>query len=419
MIYRLIIFLFCPIISMGQFSEEYWTSYSTSNSNISSNNLQTISFSTINPDVLYLGTKDGFSELNISNNVISTAVFPNINPFAITEIIENVDSSIILSHAFSGLSIRKKNVWEKINSQNSGLLSDSIFGLALINDTLHIAHLYRGVQLFHKDSFWRDNGFVFPNNNSNIGGLETDIDGNLYAIGKGYYAVKSNNSWEYKNPLKDSLLIDSNYNGIHYDRQEGVLYVGAPLWQGFLMIKGEKIEQFKIPELDVYDDIVNSIKLGPFNRIWFCTNQGGVFIFNPKTKIAEINFSDFDSPLPNKDVRDVEFDLPNQTAYFATWGGGLAKWEYGKDPEFMAVMSAPEVKSPTPLLISQNDKQLIIQNLAPQSIISIYNLQGQLLIREKSNNQTAKTLSPNFPSGIYLFKTTSPTGSTSQKFLFT
>ena len=166
------------------------------------------------------------------------------------------------------------------------------------------------------------------------------------------------------------------------------------------------------------DLIIWKITKGPFNNLWI-GSQEGLIIFDPKEKIVKFNLTKDNSPLINDVIRSIYLDPNSATAYFGTWGGGLAKWEYGKDPEFMAVMNGPPIEKPAKINIRQERNSLSLQNLLPKSKVSIFNIKGQLVYSKLSNSNSLVIQHPSLITGVYLFKVEHENVTTTQKFVFT
>ncbi|MFT7333183.1 MAG: hypothetical protein ACI81S_001401, partial [Sphingobacteriales bacterium] len=177
------------------------------------------------------------------------------------------------------------------------------------------------------------------------------------------------------------------------------------VFEGLLRMKDEKITQYKNPSLNVNSDIINEIKPGPFGRIWMGT-EDGIIIFNPRTEKVEMNFSSNDTELPHPQVFSLFIDTIGQTAYFGTWGGGLAIWEYGNDPEFMAVMATENTpKNEFSFELYQNDKSLIFNFPFPRNesiLVEVFSLNGQKILSQNLNiNSHQIRLPTDLPSGVY------------------
>jgi ligand-binding sensor domain-containing protein len=401
----------------GQSNADFWEIINTKNSAISHNNCASILISSTQ-DTMFIGTWNGLNIWDMTTNNFENVNFPEFEEGSIVNF--ETENGGFWFTAPNGIGFFHDSIQQSYTSQNSNLPESNYADIKIskIGDKVLGSNL-NGLYIL-KDSQWNAYNTSNSDIHSDIIRGIAIIDENSFAYSTSYsFGIKKNNTFTFYETVDPNAILKS-FQTIFFDSLRHSLWISGPVNYGFIEynLTENTFEKFYYDNTDINSILINIFKYGPFGKLWLGTNDG-LAIFDPATREVILNITDTDSPLPFPQIYDILFHPVKKEVWFATWGGGLAKWEYGKDPEFMAVMSAPEVKSPTPLLISQNANQLIIQNLAPQSIISIYNLQGKLLIREKSNNQTAKTLSPNFPSGIYLFKTTSPTGSTSQKFLFT
>ncbi|MFT7298626.1 MAG: hypothetical protein ACI9WO_001439 [Sphingobacteriales bacterium] len=120
---------------------------------------------------------------------------------------------------------------------------------------------------------------------------------------------------------------------------------------------------------------------GPFGNLWLGTHDG-VVIFDPIEEKVILHFNDYDTPLPQHQIYDIWFDENKKDVWFTTWGGGLAKWEYGKDPEFMAVMGVSEInESLNRPEITFANGHLTISNLNETATIILYDLMGREIQR--------------------------------------
>ncbi len=396
---KLLLILFVLVFGSGlAFSQEQWTLLNTSNSDIPSD--RTISLGITADDVVYIGTPGGL-----------------------------VDPSHVYEYAGTD--------WTDMDwfSEFRNMKSSSSGHLAIAT----------GEGVFHYDGI---DHTVFNEDNSNltsssISCIDVGSDGTEYigmtAAGllfTGGLGIYNGSFWAVYNDGNSPLPVDNVVSV--FAGQSGIVWIGTQD-AGLMKKDGDDWELFTTENSDIPGDRPTHFAQSASGMLWIAFSNGSIATFDgsdwtyirvrdfPESNVSDMlfdaddnlwmgfesdGFAKFDgedwtfftsllSPLPGDNVTGLELDSDGKL-WISTQSNGLAVY----DPDFGSGID--DFLSPENIVTYPNPVSSVLKieykEITGKADLYVYNLMGQLVIRQKMDESNIQIDCSQLPAGYYTLK---------------
>ncbi len=389
----IIITLITMLLSSGNLKAQKWISYNTSNSNIPEDVITDIAIDAQGNK--WVATFLGIAKFNGSTFTVYDRLNSGLASNLCTSIlIDKAGNVWVGTHNGAYRFNPTTNVWTTFAS-NSGIARTTVTSMAMDSKgNIWFGHDMSMISRFDGTN-WTTGAMSSGDYEVNCIAIDQTNDNVWFTLyGEGLYKIVGNTTYTavgYMDVDILSICLDNAHGSAWFGANTGVSSLSGTTWKHY--------STFEYP----VGGSVLAILVDAQNNKWFGTNNG-------LTKFDGTNWTRFNttnSGIPGNGVSSIVKDAGGML-----WLANLGLVRYNPNATGTDEIEAGEKIQiyPNPA----NDK-LFINNLSPNSTISIYNLNGQLVLsRELSISEI--DISQLLP-GVYSAKITSTTGVITQKLI--
>ena len=373
------------LLSGFQTQADNWKKFNTSNSELSSNIINTVA---IKENTLWIGNEHGTASLNLSDSSYDS--IQNNGPEINTSTFLFPSNGEVWAGTDEGIAQFDGHSWNVLTSQNSGLPLNVI--RCMFTD--HMGNTWIGTWgggLAKLSNTWE----TFSTFNSNlvsngITSITEDKQGRIWigTFNRGI-SIYDHGTWITLN-TDNSMLPANEINSLYADGNS--VWIGTS--HGIAKFYNGQMTKFTTANTGIVFNQVNCfIREG--NDLWI-GSDGGLLRYDGLGLIA---YNTANSGLPQNDVVSIAVD-PNGNKWIGTSGGGLVEFNQNGIPAEINEISNPLAQIyPNPCV-----NELIINNMENDDLqLQLFNLHGQSIRTiSVSPSQSIQLSTADLPCGVYI-----------------